>query len=192
MSGGYNIYRGVGSADAINWDNPVAVAPAEETEALVAGQELAPGTSYFYALRAVSQEGLEESSRSAVACVEVDAQGQLLPPPLARCGELTARWQRDGTILLGVSHPVPPGYAAAEVLEIFSDGGTGQMNLDAPLATVANLAQSTADLEVAILPPALPIQLAVRARRGQRIGTLSAPITVTARQIRPAIVLPIG
>ncbi len=192
MIDGFNIYRGVGSVDRIDWETPVGFTAEGTTEVLLAGQQLAPGTSYFYALRAGNQEGLEESGRSAVACVEVDAQEQLLLPPLARCCELTVRWQRDGTILLGFSHPVPPGYAAAEVLEVFSDGGTGQMNLETPLATAANLAASTADLEVAILPPALPIQLFVRARRGQRTGPLSAPITVTARQISPAIVLPIG
>jgi hypothetical protein len=191
MSCHYKIYRGIGGVGNINWQSPVANVPAGTTQAVLAGLGHEIGVDYWYGLRAVSQEGLEESNTHVLVCVELDPQGQLLPPPLARPEELTARVERDGTILLGLSHQVPPGFAAADVFDVFSDGGTGELDLQTPLTTVPNRFQSRADLEASLRATPLPMKLAVRARNGRRISPLSSTIIVAAEEPSPAMVVPI-
>jgi hypothetical protein len=189
-SGGYyDIFRGVASPAAIDWVSPVASIPAGTGQAVLAGLGHEIGVQYLYGIRTVSEAGIEECGTQAVACVELDAEGQLLSPPLARPEELTVRLTREGMILLGFSHQVPPGYAAAELFDVFSDGGSGELDLQTPLATVPNAPGRASDHEVCLPAIEFPLKLAVRARSGQRTGPLSSVITVAVEEPSPAIVL---
>jgi len=189
-SGGYyDIFRGVASPAAIDWHSPIASVPAGTGQAVLVGLGHEIGVQYLYGIRAVSEAGIEECGTQAVACVELDAEGQLLSPPLARPEELTVRLTREGMILLGFSHQVPPGYAAAELFDVFSDGGSGELDLQTPLATVPNAPGRASDHEVCLPAIEFPLKLAVRARSGQRTGPLSSVITVAVEEPSPAIVL---
>jgi hypothetical protein len=189
-SGGYyDIFRGVASPAAIDWNSPVGSVPAGSGQAVLAGLGHEIGVDYWYGIRTVSEAGIEECGTQAVACVELDAEGQLLSPPLARPEELTVRLTREGMILLGFSHQVPPGYAAAELFDVFSDGGSGELDLQTPLATVPNAPGRASDHEVCLPAIEFPLKLAVRARSGQRTGPLSSVITVAVEEPSPAIVL---
>jgi hypothetical protein len=189
-SGGYyDIFRGIASPAAIDWVSPVASIPAGTGQAVLAGLGHEIGVQYWYGIRTVSEAGIEECGTQAVACVELDAEGQLLSPPLARPEELTVRLTREGMILLGFSHQVPPGYAAAELFDVFSDGGSGELDLQTPLATVPNAPGRASDHEVCLPAIEFPLKLAVRARSGQRTGPLSSVITVAVEEPSPAIVL---
>jgi hypothetical protein len=191
MPGQYNIYRGEGAAGNIDWDAPVGSVQAGAASAELTALGHTPGVEYWYGITAESDSGLEEQGRGVLACVELDAQGRLLPPPLAGPTELTARVDRGGVVLLGFSHPVPGGFAAAEVFEVFRDGPDGNIDLNTPLATVPNRAGAAAELEVTLALAELPARLAVRARAGARIGPLSETVTIAAAPPPQAVVLPI-
>jgi hypothetical protein len=66
MDNGYNIYRGVGSAAAIDFDSPVGFAPAGTTHIDLVGLGHTIGVEYFYAIRAVSAGGVPDDSATAV------------------------------------------------------------------------------------------------------------------------------
>jgi hypothetical protein len=169
LAPGYRIYRGEGGPEAIDWSTPVAAAPAAgAVEA--AGQSLQPGRTYVYAARAVSAEGIEEGSSHILARVRVDEQGSLaaVPPPAPI--ELTAADLPDGNLLVGFTFAPPPGWPAGERFEVGGDGGSGVVGFDEPLAVVEPAEAGQTEFEVAIVRPAGPSLLAVRAVAGDRPG----------------------
>ena len=92
--GGYNIYRGVGSPAAIDYDTPVAHLRAGVAAADLVSLGHVAGQVYYYAIRAVSDRGVEETNIDdpteavAIVRVEVDGDGNLLagrPNPVVWC-----------------------------------------------------------------------------------------------------------
>ena len=137
------------------------------------GQTLLAGLRYVYGVHAVSKAGLEERSTHVVTCVEIDGQGNLLPQPLARPEDVAARVQIDGSVLVGFSYDAPLGFATSDGFDVLGDHGTGQLDLENPIAAVDILADDQRDFEVRIAQPVTPLLLAVRARRGDQTGPLS-------------------
>ncbi|MCD6377464.1 MAG: hypothetical protein J7L99_01290, partial [Planctomycetes bacterium] len=80
---GYNIYKGVGGVEHINWDNPVAYLRAEQ-QVITFRENLIPHQQYIYAVRAVSSSGIVEHNTNVITYVEIDEQGNLSPLPLAK------------------------------------------------------------------------------------------------------------
>ncbi len=176
--GGYNIYRGIGGAEHIDWDNPVACARLDQ-DAVSFVQSLPEGVPSVYGIRAVSQAGLEGSSTHVLAYVESAPDGQLLPAPLARPDDLTASMQGDGSLLVGFSYYPPPGFAMAEAFDVLSDHGTGQLDEDDPIAAVEQFLAGQREFELCLTTPQRPFLLAVRARGGGRTGPLSVAVLVS-------------
>ena len=177
--GGYNVYRGLGGIEGIDWQEPVACARSGDETLSVEGA-LTPGLRHVFAARAVSAEGVEERNTHVVAYPELDEQGGLLPAPLARPTELTAEAQSDGTLLVGFSYAPPVGFAEADGLDLLGDDGTGELNLENPLATVDGAADGQTDFEVSISRPEVPTLLACRARNGEQLGPVSEALLVPA------------
>jgi len=174
--GGYNIYRGAGSADTIDWTDPVAcVRPGQQMISF--GQVLAPGERHVYAARAVSADGVEEHNTHVVAYLE-QANGDLAGPPLARPRDLTADVLPTGDLLVGFSYHRPVGFATPDGFDILSDNGTGQIDLDNPVATINDAEEEPTDYEVLITAPETSVHLAVRARLGEKVGPLSEIVFV--------------
>ena len=177
--GGYNVYRGLGGIESIDWQGPVACARSGEAALSVYG-ELTPGLRYVFAARAVSAEGVEEGNTHVVAYAELDEQGGLLPAPLARPIEQTAEAQPDGTLLVGFSYAPPVGFAEADGFDLLGNGGTGEPDLESPLATVDGAADGQTDFEVSISRPEVPTLLACRARSGEQLGPVGEALCVPA------------
>ena len=93
---GYNIYRGVGSADAIDWASPVAIAAGNEP-VRVSDLHHAHGLRYFYAAAHVDEPSPGHAPR-VLTCVEMSAQGVLLEP-LADVVDLSAQPVPGGTLV---------------------------------------------------------------------------------------------
>jgi len=141
---------------------------------------LTPGLRYVFGVRAVSAEGVEERNTHVVAYAELDEQGELLPVPLARPTELTADVQSDGTLLVGFSYARLVGFAEADGFDLLSDGGTGELDLENPLATVDGAADGQTDFEISISRPEVPTLLACRARNGEQLGPVGEALCVPA------------
>jgi hypothetical protein len=172
MSEGHNIYHGIGGPEAIDWEHPVAQAPGGESTVDVV-IPITPGERHVLAVRAVSPSGVEERSTHVWTFAEVDQDGNLLPAPLLPPCDVTACVRQDRKVLLGFSHVAPPPYGQAASFEVFSDGGTGEMNLDSPVATVPQTSSDQDNFEIVLDSPSLPARFVVRARKDGQIGPFS-------------------
>ncbi|MHC4981552.1 MAG: LamG-like jellyroll fold domain-containing protein [Planctomycetota bacterium] len=177
--GGYNIYRGNGGPEAVDWAAPVAYTRVADTT-VTAPLAAKYGESYVFAARALSAAGIEERNTSVLAYAEVDELGELLPAPLERANDLSSKVLADGSVILSFSYRSSPGCQQPEAFHVYSDNGTGTLDLDTPVATVTSFAPDQQDFEVVVVPASLPAKLTVRAYAGQRNGPLST--VVTARQ----------
>jgi len=176
---GYNVYVGDGGPEAVNWQDPVACARADVQTATLSAA-LQPGRPKVVALRRISAAGVEEHNTHVVAYADVDEQGTLLAAPLAAPRELTAEWIPGAGLRLSFTWVVPPGFAAPQQLAIYSDGGTGTLDLETPVATAsASPGQREAQVDLDEPDPdSLPIRLAVRASTPDRCSALSETVTV--------------
>lgn len=129
---------------------------------------------------------MEEQNTHVVCCAEVDQSGQLLPASLGAVSDLTAWGEPGGGAVLGFSYQAPPGYAEADQFEVLSDRGTGQWDLQTPIATVpARPSEPTVrgelqDYEAVVPADVLPAMFAVRACANGRRGPVGPPVTVPA------------
>ncbi len=169
--GGYNVYRGVGGIEDIDWNNPVAYLRIGQ-DSIAFDQDLLPGQRYIYAVRTVSPAGAEERNTQVITYVETDEQGNLLPAPLARPTDLVVDVQQI-SLLIGFSYCAPLGFSEADGFDVLSDNGTGQLDLDNPVATVERSQNGQFDFETSITRPGVPVLLTVRAREVQRTGPIS-------------------
>ncbi len=174
---GFNVYRGPGGPERIDWDNPVALLRSDQTSALV-DHALVPHQRSVYAVRAVSARGVEEHSTHVVAYVELDETGRLLPPPLARPVDVTAEFERDGSLRLGFTYPASAGMASPDGFDILTDRGTGQLDTEQPLATIDQPAPGQLDFEIRLDRPQTDVLLAVRARSAGQPGPISPTVLV--------------
>jgi hypothetical protein len=182
----YRLYHGLADSEAIDYAAPIALVAADHL-AVSLLLPLAYGEKHFLAARAVSAAGVEEQNTHVVCCVEVDPDGRLLPPPPAEVSDLTAALGPEGFVIVSFAYRPPPGYAAAEQFEVLSDRGTGTLDLENPVAAIA--AGPSADYEAAVAAGVLPAMFAVRAVAGGRSGPIGSPVTVTAPQPDPLVIL---
>ena len=174
--GGYNVYRGIGGVEDIDWDSPIAYLRAGEN-AITFSQDMAVGQKYVYGVRAVSSAGVEERGTRVITYAEVDEQGNLLSAPLVAPVDLTVDVQQS-SLLFGFSYRATSGFSEADGFDIFSDNGSGELDTDTPIATVERSRKGQSDFEISIVRPGVPVLLAVRARTAQRIGPVSGTIFV--------------
>ena len=114
MQGRYNIYRGKGSAAAIDYDTPVGTVAAGVASVDLVGLGHVEGTAYYYAARAVSDAGVE-SATGAICRVRVDGGvvGDQLPNKLlsaiarpAAGGRIEVEWLYSSQGEKGVARAV--------------------------------------------------------------------------------------
>lgn len=184
---GLNVYHGVGSADAIDYSSPVAYLRDAQTTANVP-LSLAPGEQHFVGVREVSVDGVEETNSDAVACARADAAGALLDAPLPTPTDVTADVCGPQSVLVGFSCRPRPGLGEPEQFEVLSDGGSGVLDTDNPVATVA--ARNTqGDFQTVVADVPLPAVFAVRCRRGEQTGPPSRTVLAAVDDVRAATLL---
>jgi hypothetical protein len=117
-SGRYEIYRGVHSAAAIDWDSPVANAPAGTAQAVLAGLGHQVGVDYYYGLRAVSDAGVQEQGTAAVCRVVIDGDGNLAGNRPNAVAWASASPYAGGKIVLAFEYDAEGERAEAAGLEL--------------------------------------------------------------------------
>jgi len=120
----YNVYRGIGSPEAIDWVTPVEVCAAGDAELTITGAGHVADTVYYYGVKAESDAGVESEDETRICRVVIDSEGDLAgQPPAAMvfciltagaAGTVTASWRYDQT-------PGPYGIAATIEAAIVTD-----------------------------------------------------------------------
>lgn len=173
---GYNIYKGIGGVEHIDWDNPVAHLRAEQ-QTVTFQEDIVAHQKYVYAVRAVSSCEIVERNTHILTYVEIDEQGNLSASPLARPVELFAELQ-EYCIFVAFSYYPPTGFASPDVFEIVADFGNGQFDIDNPIGTVNLRYQCQFDFEATVPRNPLPKRIAVRACKGGNASQLSNAVII--------------
>jgi len=174
--GGYNLYYGYGSPDAIDYDTPVWFGRADAQVASFS-QALIPDQKYVFALRSVSSAGVEDRNTHVIESVAVNEEGNLLPLPLPTPQDVTTQVTADGAVLVGFSSDPDIGFAVPTEFDVFSDDGTGTLDLQTPATTITGVGADERDFEAVVIPSALPASFAVQARNGEQTGPISQVVT---------------
>ncbi len=174
---GFNIYHATGGPEDMNWTEPVAYARPDPQSKQIP-LSLAPGQKHVLGARAVSEGGIEEQNTHVIAYAEADSNGDLLPVPLGRPSQTTVKVLPDGSVVVGFSYDKPLGFAAPAEFQVFTDNGTGELNLQTPACTVPFSRPDQTDFEVVVSVSTFPARFAVRARKGEQNGPLGQMISV--------------
>ncbi len=177
---GYNFYLGTGGVEDIDWNNPVAYAKPED-ESMELHLPLESGLRNVLGLRKVSSAGVEERNTHVVIHLETDTEDALLPAPLARPFDTSAEIVPDAHIRVGFSYETPAGHSQPAGFEVFSDSGSGILDLQTPIYVVSDVPPSADDVEVTFPIPQTPsntIRIAVRAIANGQTSSLGKVVSV--------------
>ena len=133
VSGGYNLYRGVGSASAIDFNFPVGAAGAEAAEIRNFtwwGHSFE--TEYYYAVRAVGGGGVESEASHPAMKVPFDDYhyAGLLPNPPS---DLRVRPVAAGALEISWTYDRRNEQARPHTWFVYTDHGTGTMDYSWPV-----------------------------------------------------------
>ena len=184
---GYRIYHGLGGPDSVDYATPIAFIPVAEAEGFTVPLELAAGTSHTLAARAVQEGGTEEHNTHVTLQVTLDDQGRLVAGTLPVPYDLAAQWYSDGSLAAGFRCQAEAS-APLTALEILTDGGSGIIDTEHPIAVIAMPSPDRDTFAVHLAAPAVAALMAVRAVRFFAASEPSVPVYVPAR---PACPLPI-
>jgi len=143
-SGGVHLlYRGEDSASAIDYTAPVGIAlpgtTLRETIRNYAGYPFAAGTVYWLAVRAVSPGGVEETTGTPPVRIETDGAAAPLPKTPNPPTRLRVFPKPAGYLLVQWEHNARGEQTPVKRANIYSDGGSGSLDLVTPLAHVRGL-----------------------------------------------------
>ncbi len=175
--GGYDICLGEGGPEAIDWSSPIAYLSPTEVQVQL-NLPLAANVKYVAGVKPISSAGIAACSGTAFTYLEVDDNGLLQPAPLGQPTDVTAHLLGDGEVLVAFSSHAPSGMIEPASYEIVTDGGTGTIDLDAPVATVEPTYSGQREFDVTFNHGSLPAQYAVRGRNDAQLGPLSKIVTV--------------
>ncbi len=137
VGGGYNLYRGVGSSEAVDFDHPVGAAGGGASSVMnFSWRPHAASTRYCYRVKSIGGGGVESAASVPAAVAEFDALGALvglrpngptgfLVRPVAG-GKFGLRW-----VYVSRFEEAAPDHFA-----VFHDGGTGSVDYATVVATV--------------------------------------------------------
>ena len=174
-----DIHFGLGDPAGIDWETPIASGtPGQETIDVAVALEA--NRRYLFAARNVSDADVKEHGVRAMAVVEVDEAGQLKPAPLPRPLALAIESADAESVRLSFACRAPLGFDAPETFEILSDGGTGTLDEENPVAVLSDLQAQQTDFVVSVPVASRPAKLAIRATRSSRNGPRSRILTIPA------------
>jgi hypothetical protein len=180
-AGGFVIYAGQGSPGRINWDDPVGFAQAQGHSVSISLPPGSPGRICL-AAHAVSAGGVEENSASAILWLDVDASGSVAPA-MAPVTDLVAQPIGNGQVLLNFACGAAAGMLTPDTFDILgntsaSPGGTGQLDVANPIATISDFPAGQEQYECVLATASLPATLAVRPSASGVAGPISASVII--------------
>ncbi len=160
---GYDLYRATGpDPESLDYASPWSRVGPGVTE--VESPALDAGTTHWFGVRPVSENGQESPITSCEARIELDEAGQQGPDRPAGVLALSARSLSGGRLSLMWGYRVGENSVVPEAFRVFSDGGTGVLNYSAPIGEVIYRAdRAWFGWTSEPLPDGFARQLAVRA-----------------------------
>ena len=145
IQGGYNLYRGTPTAEAIDYTFPVGAAGPQATTkphppfriANFSWRPHAADTEYFYTLRAVGGGGVESPPTEPAVSVAFDAAGGCAGGRPNAPMALSVSAASGGRFVLRWSYAAVGEEVSPSEFRIYSDGGTGTVDYDNAVAQVA-------------------------------------------------------
>ena len=134
--GCYNVYRGSGHIDSIDYEHIVATADSRGLFALPNSVSHQSDTDYFYSVRAVSITGKSERGTMAMVRLSLDEQGQRRFDRPNQVRSLTAEPAEGGKIRLGWWYCSAGQQAEPVRFCVFGDGGAGSVDYETVLRQV--------------------------------------------------------
>ncbi|MFQ6048590.1 MAG: hypothetical protein ACE5K7_04430, partial [Phycisphaerae bacterium] len=138
VAGGYNLYRWSGQKLPVEADRIVGAAEAAAASIgnfPYVGHQAS--TCYWYLLRAVGAGGVEEGNCQQVVRAEFDDSGELVGAQPNRPQDLSVRPLAGGSFELRWTYSEEGQEVAPAVFEVFTDGGTGQLDYETPVGSVS-------------------------------------------------------
>ena len=137
QQGGYNIYRGVGGADSIDYAQAVAHARAGVDEADLVGLGHVADVDYYYGVRAVSDAGVEEANTTRCVRAQVTAGGELVGPPPNRILSARASPVAAGKVWLDCFYSATAEAGKATAIQVALEAPDGQADWGSLVDTIA-------------------------------------------------------
>jgi hypothetical protein len=134
--GGYNVYRGEGHIDNIDFGRIVATCTSKGLLSLPDHIGHQAGRDYFYAVRCVSGTGKQEKGTMAVVRLSLDDQGDRCPKRPNCVRDLTAGPAAGGKIRVCWWYWPLGQEARPSHFAVFGDGGTGVIDYESSLAEI--------------------------------------------------------
>lgn len=138
VRGGYLLFRGVGSPEAIDRSAPVGAAgSAAATVTNFVWRRHAAATVYYYAVAAVGGGGVVGEAAYPAVRVEFDGSGLVVPGRPNHPAGLSAAAASGGRFVLTWRYDAAEQAAEPVRFEVFHDNGTGTINYGSPAAQIA-------------------------------------------------------
>ena len=134
--GCYNIYRGCGHIDDIDYEHIVAVTTAKGTLTLPASINHQADTDYFYAVRCASGTGQQEKGTMAVVKLSLDGQGDQRLVRANCVKNLYAQPISGGKIRVSWWYWPIGQQALPDHFAVYGDGGSGTVDYINELAQI--------------------------------------------------------
>lgn len=135
--GCFTLHRGVGSAEAIDYERIEAAAYEVGPLATPSWLTHEAGMDTYYAVRRVSGSGKGERGTEAVVRLSLDATGQHRPARPNPVSRLQAAAEANGRIRLCWWYMPLGQEAVPDVFAVYSDAGTDEVDYNAAVGTVA-------------------------------------------------------
>ena len=184
----HNVYRG-DSAGEVDYDTLVGRARGSGPLLSVQNIALPADQTSYLGVRRVSLAGVEETNTDRIAAVTLDAAGQVVAGTPGAVRTIAVHALADGSFVVGFSQPSGASPATPDRFEVFSDGGTGTLQTDQPVATVAARA-GREDYTVRLKPAERPGVYGVQAISGeQRSAMITAEVAAGLAAPQPPTLL---
>lgn len=135
--GGANLYRGIGSAEEIDWTDPVGVVGKEVTAIRnFADRGHDSAQDYCYAVRAISAGGVEQGETPSGVRVSFDGSGSAIIPSVDLPGELVCGPIANGKFGLSWYYRASERSDGPKEFRIYGNGGTGGVDYGTVLGVV--------------------------------------------------------
>jgi hypothetical protein len=135
--GGYNLYRGAGGVEAVDFEVPVGAAGRGATE-IRNFPERGHDTevTYWYALRPIGPGGVEQPDVAEWALVGFDAAGALIDPPVRAPWDPRAEPLKEGRFRISWRHYAAADGAGLPQFRVYTDNGSGTIDYGTVVAAV--------------------------------------------------------
>lgn len=138
VRGGYNVYRGTGGAESIDFAHPVGAAGFTSTTiANFSWRPHANATQYAYAIKAIGGGGVESEASHPSRVAEFDGSGNLIGPRPNSVVGLSVRPSGGGAFEVRWVYVSRVEEASPSEFRLFHDSGGGTVDYNTVVATVA-------------------------------------------------------